>query len=167
MTKDNFYIKFGTNREPIRVKGFDIDGTLTNNVDPFLECKKDNQNVCGLVSLRVMSDIFDFAEKNNLNPDFVCSPETNLKNFSHNQEFGDKSACLLKAKTVWRKAKEYTYMGDSKEDFESAKVAGYKFLPPPKYKLFGAKRDYEVADSVEAMKILKSKVKVSNPSWVG
>lgn len=112
-----FYTRYGTKKKYIVVRGFDIDGSLTEGLEPYEKCKRGTKNICGVISHRDLPWIFEFAHFNQINPDFVCSAGLS------------KKQCLLLMKKKFPRAKKYTYFGDSVTDMEASKEAKVKFYP--------------------------------------
>jgi|SRR3990167_1399105 len=115
---DNFYIKSFAKKGSKRLIALDIDGTLTTAPSLFKKCKEKG-NICGLVSHRKMSYIFDFAERIRAKPDFVCSASFSVQ--------GTKERCLrLSAKKF--KTNKKVYVGDRDTDKIDALKANFWYI---------------------------------------
>ena len=122
----NFYTKAGTKVKASKLIGFDIDGTLTSKPKLFEKCKKNDDNICGLVSHRTLPFIFEFAQKVGIKPDFVCSASFQHQNVA-------KEKCLQLSKK-WFNAKRNIYIGDATSDFINAMNARFEFFHPDNFK---------------------------------
>ena len=122
---NNFYVKAGAKKNPKNLIGFDIDGTLTSKPKMFNRCKysrDSHDNICGLVSHRTLPFIFEFAQKNKIHPDFVCSASFQFENVA-------KDKCL-KLSTKWFQSKRKIYIGDTVSDMINASNAGFEYFHP-------------------------------------